>query len=127
MHVLIADDNPDDVLLLQEGFRAVSRTDFSFTQTTDGCAALEEWRDRPPGFFSHVILDYYLPKRTAVEILTAMPIHRPIGKHEKIVVLTAHLPPEERVRLMGLGAALVQEKAAGLDGVFELTRAILAL
>jgi CheY-like chemotaxis protein len=105
--ILLVDDDPDVHELLGE---ELGRLGYVVEHALSGQQGLERARNgqRPDA----VVLDLMMPDLTGFEVADALRAHEPTA-HVPIVVLTAKdLSPEDRQRLQGKIAALVQKGQA---------------
>jgi len=124
VHVLVADDNEDDVMLLGEAFRLIG-AEVQITAVTDGQRAAQSLTDETSPF-DVVILDYYLPRYSARELLEQV-ARRGAVLRRPAVVLSSHFAPKEASHLRSLGVNLVAEKPNDLEGLCSLARQVIAL
>jgi CheY-like chemotaxis protein len=123
-HLLVADNNKDDVMLLGEAFRLIG-ADVQITSVSEGQRAVESLTNAASPF-DVVILDYYLPRYSARELLEQITragslLRRPA------VVLSSHFGRGEAEHLKSLGASLVAEKPNDVEGLCDLARQVLNL
>jgi len=126
--ILLAEDNPQDVLLLREAFSAenviveidcVSDGDQLLTRlaalTGDGCDA-----------YGLVLLDFYMPRRTAEEVLTELNRQqRRLGM--PVVVVTTLISENDKNRLLSLGVSEVLSKPVDLHEYSALAKHLASL
>jgi CheY-like chemotaxis protein len=117
---LIADDNEDDLILLTEAIHSIS-TGVGIFRASNGQRAVDACSP-PSGLrFDLVVLDYYLPGRTAKEILPQL-CSLPFSSPLRVVVLSSPLSADERASLLQSGAAAVLDKPGDYDGYRGLAR-----
>ncbi len=124
IHVLVADDNEDDVMLLGEAFRLIG-AEVQITAVSDVQSAAQSLTDETSPY-DVVVLDYYLPRYSAREVLEQI-ARRGAVLRRPAVVLSSHFAPKEVGHLRLLGVNLVAEKPNDLEGLCSLARQILAL
>jgi two-component system, chemotaxis family, response regulator Rcp1 len=109
--ILIAEDNPADVYLIEEALRE-HKVDFRMTVADDGeraIALLAEGKVTP----DIVLLDLNMPKRSGGEVLTEL--RKTSGDGVPVIVLTSSDSPVDREQAMRLGATCYIRKPTGLD------------
>lgn len=84
--ILVADDDRTTRLLLTETLRA--EKDFAVVTASDGDETLKKVR---AGKFDLVLLDVWMPKKTGIEVLTAL---KSLKNRPKIIVMTSDDAPE---------------------------------
>jgi CheY-like chemotaxis protein len=115
--ILVADDSPTDVFMLEHGL-AESGLKCAILHVEDGEQALEALQ-RPRTSdqeFCLIVLDWYLPKRSGEEVLRVVQGNK---DSPLCVVLTSGLPHQEMQRLNMQGIS-VWNKPGDLDGYLEL-------
>lgn len=126
--ILLAEDNPNDVVLLKEAFMA-EKLDVEIDCVTDGdqllklLTALGEGTQNP---YALVILDVRLPRRSAEEVLLLL-AEQELRLGVPLIVLTTLISEQERARLMRLGVTEVLSKPFDLAEYFTLARKLGAL
>ncbi len=97
-HILIVDDEPANVLLLQRILRGAGYTRLS--SAGDGNAALEVIESEPPDL---VLLDLMMPLRDGFGVLQEI---APLLQEEylPVLVLTADVSPDTKRRVLSVGA-----------------------
>ena len=122
--VLLVEDNPADILLIQEGFR-MCQIDTTFTVATDGEAAIglldSIGRDVPKPDL--ILLDINIPKRNGFEVLKSFRASPQLSK-TPISMLTSSIRGVDFERALQSGANCYALKANDLEG---LSRTIGAL
>lgn len=99
MTILIVDDEPSNVALLQ---RTLERIGFSRLYATTDPTRVEEFLSkRQPDL---ILLDLHMPERDGFEILKSIPQALPKDEYLPILVLTADSTPEAKHRALNLGA-----------------------
>ncbi|HLG99562.1 MAG TPA: response regulator [Bryobacteraceae bacterium] len=124
--ILLAEDNPGDVLLFREALR-LSNLSCDLVVAEDGEKALHLLQNTsaaPNGARPDVIvLDINLPKRSGQDVLQWV---RGNGSFATtpVIVLTSSASPEDRTRALELGANLYVQKSSDLDEIFEIGQTI---
>jgi DNA-binding response OmpR family regulator len=121
MRVLLVEDNPADVRLVEESLRG-SRHTIHVDVASDGEEALEMLRRqglRP----DLVLLDLQLPKMDGTEVLAAVKSD-PDLRRIPVVMLTTSAAEQDVLRCYDLGANGYMTKPADLDEFAHLVRAI---
>ena len=106
LHVLIAEDNPINALLVTA---ALGRAGHRVTHVTDGAAALAAMADTK---FSLVLMDLHMPGMDGPEAISALRrIEDETGvKRTPVIVLTADARPETAIAMKAIGADSVLSK-----------------
>ncbi len=123
--LLVADDSEDDVVLLTTAFEIVGSS-VAMTRVADGAQAYETLRSDAALQYDLITLDYYLPRKNALEILEGLD-HSGVGLRLPVVVLSSGIPLLVQERLRKLGAALICEKPNDLDRLCTLASDMLQL
>lgn len=97
--ILIVDDEPASVRLLERMLERAGYTDF--TSTTDPREAVDLFRRVGPDL---LLLDLHMPDVDGFELLDRFRSLTPEGTYLPILVLTADLRPEPRLRALLAGA-----------------------
>ena len=130
MHrILLAEDNPGDVLLFREALRTSDIT-CELTVAQDGERALNllqaesEVADGPKPDL--IVLDINLPRRSGQDVLRWLR-----GNHAfanvPVIMLTSSASPEDKTVALELGANLYLQKSSDLDELFEIGRTVQGL
>jgi CheY-like chemotaxis protein len=118
--ILLAEDNPGDVLLFQE---AMKNQNFKceLMVAGDGQKAIAMVRDVASGGpRPHlIVLDVNLPKQNGDAVLRQIRLEPGLAGIP-VVVLTSSSSPLDRATADGLGANLYIEKPYDLDGLYRL-------
>jgi DNA-binding response OmpR family regulator len=117
-HLLLAEDNPGDVLLVREALRT-STIAADLAVAYDGEQALRSLASQR---FDLVILDLNLPKNDGHAILQK---YARLEGSPPIVVFTSSSSPSDRERALAVGAKEYVVKPSGLDDFMKAVQAIL--
>lgn len=117
--ILLVEDNPDDVHLTLEAFKAAG-VPARFTVATDGCEALKYLADAKelPVF---ILLDLNLPKLSGHEILERIR-EDPRTNTLPVVILTSSIEPADLHRCYALGANSFVRKPVDFEQFLETAR-----
>lgn len=117
--ILVIEDNPTDVILLQEALRE-HHVQYELRVLEDGEAAIDLLTGLDPKSAPElVILDLNLPKRDGIEVL-ARYRNTPELTGIPVVVLTTSDSPREQHRAQTLGVAAYLRKPSDLAGFMSL-------
>ena len=119
--ILLAEDNPADVYLIEEALRE-HQVPFEIVVAEDGEAAIrmiESGQVQP----DLVLLDLNMPKRSGGEVLTRLR-QQPQCRTLPVMVLTSSDSPVDREEAMRLGATSFIRKPTGLDEFLQIGAAI---
>ncbi len=108
VHILLAEDNPADVYLIEEALREHG-VQFQLKVAQDGEQAIQ-LLTQDDARFDVVLLDLNMPKRGGSEVLEKL--H---GNTVPVIVLTSSDSPADRMQAMRLGATHYIRKPTGLD------------
>ncbi|HDQ44157.1 MAG TPA: response regulator [bacterium] len=124
--ILLVEDNPGDVRLTQEAFKA-GKIRNNLYVVRDGVEALDFLYRKAPYETAPVpdliLLDLNLPKLDGREILEKIKSHDPI-RRIPVVVLTTSKADEDVIRSYNLHANCFITKPIDLDEFFRVIRAI---
>ncbi|MFD1562029.1 response regulator [Haloarchaeobius amylolyticus] len=124
--ILLVEDNPGDVRLIQEAFRTAG-FEPAFHTVVDGDAALEFLREgvgSPSGpSVDLVLLDLNLPRTDGFEVLEAIK-DEPELTSLPVIVLTSSEAPEDIVKSYELCANAYLTKPSNPDEFAELGQAV---
>jgi CheY-like chemotaxis protein len=122
LRILLAEDNPGDILLVQEALREHA-VEHELHVVQDGAKALD--------FLAHIgktneapcpdvlLLDLNLPKIDGTQVLTEVRKH-PAYVQMKVIVITSSSARRDRVRASELGAARYFKKPSYLNEYLQL-------
>ena len=116
VHILVIEDNPGDVRLIQEALRA-NTVDFRMTHLDTADRALKAVHRYEPGAADLpdvMLLDFNLPAGNAADILMAANRNPALAGTKKAVV-TSSVAPKDRDQAMQHGADCFIFKPADLD------------
>lgn len=111
--ILVIEDNPPDVLLIEEALRA-QELNFSLIHCQDGEEALSRVLSggaREP--FALVILDLNMPRVGGLQVLQALRSNAALA-HIPVMILTSSLAMDEREQAQRLGATRFVRKPTDL-------------
>jgi hypothetical protein len=118
--VLIVEDEPSLRELLR---RMLERDGYAVAEANDGRAALEHVRERAPGV---ILLDLMMPVMDGFEFLAELRREEAWRQIPVIVVTAKDLSPEERERLNGSVARILQKGAYDRQALLAEVRALVA-
>lgn len=122
--ILLAEDNPADVYLIEEALREHS-VPFTLTLAEDGedaLAMIDAGRVHP----DLILLDLNMPKRSGAEVLGQLNSEVK-GRGVPIIILTSSDSPRDREEALRLGATLYIRKPTGLDEFLQIGGTIRSL
>jgi chemotaxis family two-component system response regulator Rcp1 len=124
IRILLAEDNPGDVLLFQEALKS-RNFDCELVVAQDGQQAIAMLRDVASGGpRPHlIVLDVNLPKQNGDAVLRQIRLEPGLAGIP-VVVLTSSSSPLDRATADGLGANLYIEKPYDLDGLYRLGQVV---
>jgi CheY-like chemotaxis protein len=124
LEILLVEDNPGDIRLVQEGLSA-SSVAYSIRVARDGEEALailqRSGGDTGPPLPDLILLDLNLPKKNGMEVLAHVKAQEPL-KSIPVIVLTASQNEEDLSRAYALHANCYVTKPLGLDELLESMR-----
>ena len=125
--ILIIEDNPDDVLLIQRAFKK-NNIGNKVVIASDGVEAIDylfgsgEYADRDVSLLPHLILlDLKLPKIDGLEVLQRLRADSRT-KYVPVVVLTSSVEQQDIVKSYDLGANSYVQKPVNFEEFIEATR-----
>ena len=124
VRILLAEDNPADVYLIQEALRE-HNVDHQLSLAQDGEQVLKLLLDvetRP----DLLLMDLNMPKRTGGEVLERLR-KEPGCAALPVIVLTSSDSPMDRAEALRLGATLFLRKPSGLDEFLAIGASIKTL
>src|SRR5260370_18989054 len=119
-HIMLAEDNPGDVLLFQEALRGRNLR-FELAVAGDGQQANAMVRDAAAGGQRPhlIVLDVNLPKLNGDDVLRHIRLEPGLAGIP-VVMLTSSSSPLDRATADALGASLYLQHAYDLDGLYQL-------
>jgi|SRR6476661_1639090 DNA-binding response OmpR family regulator len=120
MRILLAEDNPADVYLIEEALREHG-VEFDMIVAEDGEQALTMLAD-PARQVDVVLLDLNMPKRGGSEVLEKLQ-----GSQLPVIVLTSSDSPADKMQALRLGATHYIRKPTGLDEFLAIGATIKAI
>ncbi len=123
--ILLAEDNPGDVLLFREALKTRNlRAEIHLAE--DGQKAIDLITGKLSGDSLQpdlIVLDVNLPKHTGSEVLQQIRCQEALAR-VPVIMLTSSSSPSDRERAKWLGADLYLQKPSDLDGLLEVARII---
>lgn len=120
--ILLAEDNPGDVLLFREALRSCNLA-CELMVAEDGEKALKllEKAGTPGNMAAPdlIVLDVNLPRRSGQEVLRWVRANPPLGK-VPVIILTSSASPDDKTMATELGADLYVQKSSDLDELFQI-------
>jgi len=127
--ILLVEDTPDDVLLIQRAFRK-AKLNANMQVVNDGEAAVEylagtgRYADREQHPLPVVVLlDLKLPRKSGFEVLTWIR-QQPLLKRLSVVVLTSSDQMQDVNRAYDLGANSYLVKPVEFDALMEMVKTL---
>ena len=124
--ILLAEDNPGDVLLFREALKS-RRVPCDITVAEDGqkaMALLENAASGTTGFYPHlIVLDINLPKYNGDAVLTYVRRQSALNG-VPVIVLTSSPSPADRAAALELGATLYLQKSSDLRQLLDIGRIV---
>ena len=124
VRILLAEDNPADVYLIEEALRE-HKVEYALSLAQDGEQVLTLILDaatRP----DLLLMDLNMPKRTGGEVLERMR-SEPDCAALPVIVLTSSDSPMDRAEAIRLGATMFLRKPTGLDEFLAIGASIKTL
>lgn len=128
IEILLIEDNPGDVRLLEEAFRDAA-VDVRLQWVTQVDTALQILRPGPLASvrpLELILLDLNLPCRSGRSLLEAVRLDRRL-RHVPVVVLTSSSSEEDRNWVSGFEKSWFFTKPMDMDALVELARRIAAV
>ena len=120
--ILLAEDNPGDVLLFREALRS-SNLAYELIVAEDGEKALKllEGAGTPGNMATPdlIVLDVNLPRRSGQEVLRWVRGNPPLAT-VPVIILTSSASPDDKTMATQLGADLYVQKSSDLDEIFQI-------
>ena len=124
--ILLAEDNPGDVLLFREAL-ASSDLPCNLIVAPDGQKAItllgDETSGRPAWHPHLIVLDVNLPKHNGDAVLRHAR-RQPWLKEVPVIMLTSSASPADRAAAIELGASLYLQKSSDLDELLDIGKTI---
>ncbi len=124
--ILLAEDNPGDVLLFREALNSRQLT-CNLVVAADGqkaMALLGDGAGEPPTWRPHlIVLDVNLPKYDGDAVLRHVR-RQPWLKGVPVIMLTSSASPADRAAAIDLGANLYLQKSSDLDELLEVGKIV---
>lgn len=117
VRILLAEDNPADVFLIEEALREHQVT-YELVLAEDGEEVLTKLL-AADGMPDLLLMDLNMPKRTGSEVLERMR-REPACQNIPVIVLTSSDSPLDRAEALRLGATMFLRKPTGLDEFLEI-------
>jgi CheY-like chemotaxis protein len=115
-HALVVDDKAENRELLR---RVLEMEDWHVSEARNGREALGEVEREPP---SLILLDLMMPVMDGFDFVLAMNKRRAPNQIPIVVVTAKDLSEQDRVRLQGDVAALIERSGLDQDSLIELIR-----
>jgi two-component system, chemotaxis family, response regulator Rcp1 len=120
--ILLAEDNPGDVLLFREALRVCDLA-YELVVAQDGEKALRllENIGTPgnPALPDLIVLDVNLPRHSGQEVLRWVRGNATLAA-VPVIILTSSASPDDKTTATELGADLYVQKSSDLDEIFEI-------
>jgi two-component system, chemotaxis family, response regulator Rcp1 len=119
--ILLAEDNPGDVLLFREALRS-SGVVCELVVAEDGEKAvqlIENGAQATNTPLDLIMLDINLPKRSGKEVLRWLRSDPKLAA-VPVIILTSSASPDDRIKATQLGADLYIQKSSDLDEALEI-------
>jgi chemotaxis family two-component system response regulator Rcp1 len=127
--ILLAEDNPGDVLLFREALNSrqlpcnvvvAADGQKAITLLGDGAAGAPAWRPHL------IVLDVNLPKHNGDAVLRHVR-RQPWLQNVPVIMLTSSASPADRAAAIDLGANLYLQKSSDLDELLEVGKIVEAV
>lgn len=121
VRILLAEDNPADVYLIEEALRE-HQVDYNLILAQDGEQVLSmlDNEDTCPDL---ILMDLNMPKRSGSEVLRSIREHKAC-QTMPVIVLTSSDSPIDREQAMAMGATMFLRKPTGLDDFLAIGASI---
>ena len=119
--VLIVEDNPGDVRLIQEGFKTSSATLYFARDGVEATHFLETRRQE--GLPQLIVLDLNLPQKSGFEVLQFVK-HDEMLKRIPVIVLSSSQNPEDVARAYDFHANCYLTKPATFDAFIAVVKTL---
>jgi len=120
--ILLAEDNPGDVLLFREALRVCDLA-YELVVAQDGEKALRLLKNfgtpgnpAPPDL---IVLDVNLPRHSGQEVLRWVRGNATLAA-VPVIILTSSASPDDKTTATELGADLYVQKSSDLDEIFQI-------
>jgi two-component system, chemotaxis family, response regulator Rcp1 len=131
--ILLAEDNPGDVLLFREALNSC-QLPCNVVVAADGQKAIALLGDEATGTPAHgptwqphlIVLDVNLPKHNGDSVLRHLR-RQPWLKTVPVIMLTSSASPADRAAAIELGANLYLQKSSDLDELLEVGKIVQAV
>jgi CheY-like chemotaxis protein len=127
--ILLAEDNPGDVLLFREALNS-RQLPCNVVVAPDGQKAMTLFGDAaagPPNWRPHlIVLDVNLPKHNGDTVLRHVR-RQPWLEGVPVIMLTSSASPADRAAAIDLGANLYLQKSSDLDELLEVGKIVEAV
>jgi chemotaxis family two-component system response regulator Rcp1 len=125
-HILLAEDNPGDVVLFREALKTCELP-LKVVVAEDGEKALSILQNisaERAGFRPDlIVLDVNLPKHSGDEVLRQVR-EDPALAQVPVIMLTSSASPVDKARATSLGASLYIEKSSDLEELLEIGKIV---
>lgn len=123
MHrILLAEDNPGDVLLFREALRVCDLA-YELVVAQDGEKALRLLKNfgtpGNPALPDLIVLDVNLPRHSGQEVLRWVRGNATLAA-VPVIILTSSASPDDKTTATELGADLYVQKSSDLDEIFQI-------
>jgi chemotaxis family two-component system response regulator Rcp1 len=127
--ILLAEDNPGDVLLFREALNS-RQLSCNVVVASDGQKAMALLAEPPGGTPAWrpdlIVLDVNLPKHNGDSVLRHVR-RQPRLKGVPVIMLTSSASPADRAAAIDLGANLYLQKSSDLDELLEVGKIVEAI
>jgi chemotaxis family two-component system response regulator Rcp1 len=123
--ILLAEDNPGDVLLFREALNS-RQLPCNVVVAADGQKAIALLGEEPTWRPHLIVLDVNLPKHNGDAVLRHVR-RQPWLKGVPVIMLTSSASPADRAAALDLGANLYLQKSSDLDELLEVGKIVEAV